>query len=61
VNLRKREVRVLEMDLLGAPAIRLFVENDFQNLRIGAGNPSHTVVIDFDPRSDRGCHLSRLP
>ena len=48
VNLSKREVRMLEMDLLGAPAMCDLIQRNLDRLGSGVVDPREAAVIEPD-------------
>lgn len=48
VDLAEGEVRVLEGQLLGAPAVGAHLGDQLDHLGVGVGDPGHSVVVDDD-------------
>jgi hypothetical protein len=48
VDLAQAEMRKLKMHLFGAGAVGPFVQDDFDHLDVGVGDPSHPLIIDLD-------------
>src|SRR6266511_5019567 len=49
-------MRVLKVNLLGAPPIRNLVKNDLGDLHFGTANPGHTLLIKLDPSGEDSVH-----
>jgi len=59
VNLGEREVRMLEVDFLGTPAVRNHIEGHFDVLGVSVINPSRAALIEPDVGCcwGRGCSI----
>src|ERR1700739_782400 len=48
MNLAEGQVRVLEDQLLGAPAVRLHVGDQLNDLRVGGPDPGNALLVQGD-------------
>jgi hypothetical protein len=60
MDLRQREMRVLKVNLLGAPCISHLVQNDFGHLDSHATYPGYPLGVKVNLRSEDRGHGSLL-
>lgn len=61
VNLREREVRVLQMNFFGTVSVSKVVENDFNNFHVSVVNPCHARFIHPNVATRSRCnHAMKL-